>query len=317
MKKEKKILDCTIRDGGLVNNFYFDDEFVRELYQTNLAAGIDYMEMGYKASKKVFDINEFGKWKFCDEDSIRSIVGDNQTDMKLSVMVDVGRTELSDILPKKDSVIDLTRIATYSDTIDDAIRMVDYCKEKGYEATVNIMAVSTDTTKVIEACLKKLGNSGVDGIYLVDSYGSFYPAQIRRLAQMYMETAEKCGKYIGIHAHNNQQLAFANTIEACEIGVKYLDATVSSLGRGAGNCPMELLIGYMKNHNNQQYKIEPILQFIQEHILSLKEQGIVWGYDIPYLVTGTQNKHPRSAIQFIEEKNIDYAHFYKEIVAMR
>ena len=62
-----KVVDCTLRDGGIVNDFKFDDEFVKDLYKTNAAAGVDYMEFGYKASKDLFDVNEFGKWKFCDE----------------------------------------------------------------------------------------------------------------------------------------------------------------------------------------------------------------------------------------------------------
>lgn len=96
-----KVVDCTIRDGGLVNNFYFDDEFVKDLYKTNAAAGVDYMEFGYKASKDLFDVNEFGKWKFCDEQDIRDIVGDNDTDMKISVMADVGRTDYKRISFRK------------------------------------------------------------------------------------------------------------------------------------------------------------------------------------------------------------------------
>ena len=94
-----KVVDCTIRDGGLVNNFYFDDEFVRNLYTANVAAGVEYMEFGYKASKDLFDVNEFGKWKFCDEQDIRDIVGDNDTDMKISVMADVGRTDYKALRP--------------------------------------------------------------------------------------------------------------------------------------------------------------------------------------------------------------------------
>ena len=95
-----KVVDCTIRDGGLVNNFYFDDEFVRNLYTANVAAGVEYMEFGYKASKEIFDVKEFGKWKFCDEQDIRDIVGDNNTDLKISVMADVGRTDYKkDIIP--------------------------------------------------------------------------------------------------------------------------------------------------------------------------------------------------------------------------
>ena len=102
-----RVLDATIRDGGLVNNFMFTDDFINALYRANVKAGIDYMEFGYKASKELFDVNKFGKWKFCDEAAIREIVGDNNSDMKISVMADVGRCDYKkDILPREDSVID-------------------------------------------------------------------------------------------------------------------------------------------------------------------------------------------------------------------
>ena len=78
-----RVLDATIRDGGLVNNFMFTDDFINALYRANVKAGIDYMEFGYKASKELFDVNKFGKWKFCDEAAIREIVGDNNSDMKI------------------------------------------------------------------------------------------------------------------------------------------------------------------------------------------------------------------------------------------
>mgnify|MGYP000420623647 CR=1 FL=1 len=78
-------------------------------------------------------------------------------------------------------------------------------------------------------------------------YGSLYPLQMRQLAQRYLEAGEKYGKKIGIHAHNNQQLAFANTTECAMMGVSYLDATMAAMGRGAGNCAMELLLGFLKN----------------------------------------------------------------------
>ena len=202
-----KVVDCTIRDGGLVNNFYFDDEFVRNLYTANVAAGVEYMEFGYKASKEIFDVKEFGKWKFCDEQDIRDIVGDNNTDLKISVMADVGRTDYKkDIIPKTDSVIDMIRIATYINTIPAAIEMIHYCAEMGYETTINIMAVSTAAESELDLALDLLAQSEVGTIYLVDSYGSLYPEQIRRLADKYLKVAEKYGKKVGIHAHNNSSL---------------------------------------------------------------------------------------------------------------
>ncbi len=307
-----KVLDCTLRDGGLVNNFRFDDKFVKDLYQANIKAGVDYMEFGYKASKEIFDVKDFGKWKFCDEESLRSVVGENNSDLKIAVMTDVGRTDYkNDILERKDSVIDLVRTATYIHQIPTAIEMIEDAKAKGYETTVNVMAVSKVNDKDLESGLELLAKSGVDIIYLVDSFGAFYPEQVERLADKYLNIAEKYNKQIGIHAHNNQQLAFANTIQALRQGVSYLDATVSGMGRGAGNCFLESLLAFLKN---PKYNIMPIMKFVEKHMLKLKEEGAVWGYDIPYLMTGILNSHPSSAIKFIKDGRTDYHEFYHELL---
>lgn len=304
-----KVLDATIRDGGLVNNFFFEDDFVKELYQTNVKAGIDYMEFGYKSSTEVFDESEFGKWKFCKEEDIRAIVGENDTNLKIAVMADVGRTDFEkDIIPKSESVIDMVRVATYVHQMPAAIEIIEYCHKMGYETTCNLMAVSTATETEIELALELLGKSNVDVIYLVDSYGALYPEQVQNLSKVYLEKAKKFDKIIGIHAHNNQQLAFANTIEAASLGVSYLDVTMMGMGRGAGNCSTEAIMGFLKN---PKFKILPVLKFVQEKMLPLKESGLVWGYDIPYLITGMLNMHPRTAIAAEKEKDTNYTEFYK------
>ena len=307
-----KVVDATIRDGGLVNDFYFTDEFVKKLYETNVKAGVDYMEFGYKASKDIFDETKFGKWKFCSEEDLRAIVGNNDTKMKISVMADVGRTDLErDIIDKEDSVIDIIRIATYINTIPAAIDMAEYCKSKGYETSINIMAISTASESDIRQALELICRSSVDMIYIVDSYGAIYPEEMRVLMDLFVEFGQKYNKKIGIHAHDNQKLAFANTIEAVSRGVSMLDATVCSLGRGAGNCAMEALLGFLKN---PRYRLDPLLRFIQNEMLKLKQE-IVWGYDIPYLITGMLNMHPRTAINFIKEGDTDYSLLYHELWA--
>lgn len=247
VREDIRVVDATIRDGGLCNNFEFPDEFVKALYKANVKAGVDYMEFGYKASKELFNEKDFGKWKFCNDDDIREIVGENNTDLKIAVMADVGRTDFkNDILPKNESPIDLVRIATYINTIPAAVEMIEDCAKKGYETTINIMAVSKARTEDIITALDILGKSPVNAFYIVDSYGALYPEEARKLAELYCSYGEKYGKSVGIHAHNNQQLAFANTIEAMTQGVSYLDATVDGMGRGAGNCALELLLGFLK-----------------------------------------------------------------------
>ena len=307
-----KVVDATIRDGGLVNDFNFTDDFVKDLYKANVKAKVDYMEFGYRADKEMFDTEGFGKWKFSTDDDIRSIVGDNNTELKIAIMADTGRCNYKeDIHERSESPVDLVRIATYVNAMPAALDMIEDAHKKGYETTCNIMAISNAKESDIAAALEMLGQSPVDGIYIVDSYGSIYPEQTRVIAEQYMEIGDKYDKYIGIHAHNNQQLAFANTIEACAQGVSYLDATMSGMGRGAGNCPMELLLGFLKN---PKYKLFPVIQFIENNIVPLKEAGVEWGFDIPYLLTGYLNQHPRAAIAAMKEGRKDYSGFYKEII---
>lgn len=312
VRPDVRVIDCTLRDGGLVNDFNFTDEFVRDLYLANQKAGVDYMEFGYKASREIFSGKKYGKWKFCEEQDLRDVVGDNDTAMKISVMADVGRTDYKkDIIARKDSVIDMIRVATYIDNIPGAIDMIEDAHGKGYETAVNIMAVSKVSGEDLVAGLEMLVRTNVDVIYLVDSFGSFYPEQIERLTRQYLDLARDHNKLIGIHAHNNQQLAFANTIEALSRGASYLDATVSGLGRGAGNCYLEQLISFLRN---PKYNRAAVMAFAEKNIVQLREDGLTWGFDIPYMLTGMLNTHPSSAIRFMKEKRTDYSAFYQELI---
>ena len=311
-RKSIRVVDATLRDGGLVNNFAFSDDFVKALYAANVAAGVDYMEFGYKADRSIFPEEKFGKWKFCKEDDILAVVGDNKTNLKIACMADEGRTDYRrDIGEKANSPVDMYRIATYITAIPSAIEMIEHCHKMGYRTSCNVMAVSTATEKEIAIALDMLGQSPVDGIYIVDSYGSFYPEEIRMLADQYLECGEKYHKFIGIHAHNNQNLAFANSIECIARGVDYVDATVNSMGRGAGNCALELMLGFLKNPS---YKLLPVLKFIEKYMLPLREQGVVWGYDVQYMLTGMLNRHPRAAIDFTAKKRTDYADFFTDLM---
>ena len=314
VRESIRVIDATLRDGGIVNDFMFTDEFVKELYKTNIAAGVDYMEVGYKASKKIFDKSKFGKWKFCDDDDIFKVIGENaDKKVKLAVMADVGRCDFKeDIRPKSESAVDLIRVACYVHQIPGALEIIEDAKKKGYEVSCNIMAISTAQEGDIKVALDMIGQSPADCIYIVDSYGSIFPEQMQRICALYKEYADKYNKQLGIHAHNNQQLAFANTIEACGDGVDWLDATYNGMGRGAGNCFMENLLAFLKN---PKYKVYETLKFIEKYMLTLKKDGVVWGYDVPYLVTGYLNQHPRAAMAFSKDKRTDYSKFYDEVIA--
>ncbi len=308
-RKEIKVLDCTIRDGGLMNKWQFSKELVKGVYDACVAAGVDYMEIGYISSEDQFPRTEYGPWKFCAEDDIREIVGENNTNTKLSVMADIGRIKYEDIRPKSESVIDLFRVACYDYQIDKAIELAHHVMDKGYEATINLMAVSKVSNRALDQVLEDVAKSRVGTFYLVDSFGSLYSEDIHHLIETYIKALP--GKTIGFHGHNNTQLAFANTIESIIGGANMLDATMLGIGRGAGNCPMELLLSFLKN---PKYDLVPVLRAIQEHIKPLQQQ-INWGYFIPYMITGSQNDHPRSAMAWMNSENRDdYVAYYESVV---
>jgi 4-hydroxy 2-oxovalerate aldolase len=301
-RPDVKVLDCTVRDGALINKARFDDAFVRSVYRACIAAGVDYMELGYKGSRAMYAPTEFGPWKFTSEDDIRRIVGDNPSDLKLSAMADAERTDYhTDILPKDQSVLSMIRVACYIHQIPTAIDMIKDAHDKGYETTLNLMAVSKIGDRELGEALQVIGKSPVDVIYVSDSYGSLYFQPIRDLVLSYLEVAKAGGKKVGIHAHNNQQLAFANTVEAMVLGASYLDATINGMGRGAGNCPLELLLGFLKN---PKFHLRPVLECIQKTFLPLRKT-MEWGYDIPYMLTGQFNEHPRYAIEFLAQAEHD------------
>jgi len=312
VREDIKVLDCTVRDGGLMNNYHFTDEFVRGVYETCVKAGVDYMEIGKNNSPTLQSPQEFGIWNFCKEEDIRRIVGDNKTDVKIAVMSDIGRVVKEELLPKSESVVDMVRIATYVHQIPAAIELIEDAHAKGYETTVNIMAISKSFDDELDAVLEQLSKTHVDVIYIADSFGSFYPEQINKLTEKYTKVAKSVGKKVGIHTHNNLQLAFANTIEALIYGTSYIDVTISGLGRGAGNCPLELLLGFLKN---PKYHLLPVLEFIENEIVAL-EKKMDWGYSIPYMITGQLNEHPRSAMKARDEKNTNYVQFYKELITI-
>jgi 4-hydroxy 2-oxovalerate aldolase len=310
-RPEIKILDCTVRDGGLINDHGFEDGFVAAIYKTCVEAGIDIMEFGYKADKKIFAPSQFGEWKYCSEDSLHRIVGDNPTGLKIAVMTDAERTDYhNDIGPKSESVIDIIRVATYIHQIPVALDMIKDAHDKGYAVTLNLMAVSAIQERELGEALELLANTDVIAIYIVDSFGAYYSEQIRDLTVAFLKAVEGKSIEIGIHAHNNQMLAYANTIEALIVGANRLDATINGMGRGAGNCSLELIVGFLKN---PKFKLRPILQCIRDHFLPLNGK-MEWGYKIPYMITGQLNQHPRAAIKMrAGQTPDDYVAFYDQM----
>jgi 4-hydroxy 2-oxovalerate aldolase len=171
------------------------------------------------------------------------------------------------------------------------------------------MAISKSQGPELEEALHQIEKeSRANVIYVVDSFGVLYQETTARLVKQFKKIIKT--KEIGFHGHNNQQLAFGNTIEAIIHNANYLDATVFGIGRGAGNCPLELLLGFLKN---PKFDLRPILDLISKEFIPLREK-IEWGYIIPYAICGMFNEHPKAAIELrAGDHKDDYREFYESI----
>jgi 4-hydroxy 2-oxovalerate aldolase len=315
-RPELKVLDCTIRDGGLINGHRFDDGFVRAVYRACDAAGVDYMEIGYKNSPEAFPREKYGPWRHCQEDDLFRIVGDHKAKgsaMKLAAMADAGKSDWeTDIIPADQSPLSMIRVAFYAHQVPEAVEMIGHAHTMGYETTANLMAVSNISETEIDTVLEAIATTPASTMVIVDSFGHLYREQIDMLYNRYTKALEGTGKEIGIHAHNNLQLAFANTIEAIILGCNRVDSTIFGFGRGAGNCHTELLLGFLRN---PKFNLRPILEVIQDHFLDLRRR-IEWGPLVPYNITGQMNAHPRAAIEWrAGETPDDFLGFYDKLVA--
>jgi 4-hydroxy 2-oxovalerate aldolase len=307
---QHKILDCTIRDGGLVNDWDFSVEFVQDMYRGLSAAGVEYMEIGYKNSEKLLKGGASGPWRFLNESFLRDVIT-KKTDTKLSALVDIGRVDEKDILPREDSLLDLIRVACYIKDVDKGLELVQKFNDMGYETSLNIMALSHVMENELIEAFEEINRSPVDVVYIVDSYGSMAPKDIDYLVTKFQRLLPE--KELGLHMHNNMQLAFANTITGASSGVTYLDSSVYGMGRAAGNCTTELLLSHLKG---ARYDIRPVLEIIEKHMITMREKWD-WGYLIPYMIVGALDEHPRTAMaQLSSAERNNFVDFYDRLTSV-
>lgn len=299
-----------------MNNSKFELKTVKAVYKAICDAGVHIIELGYRNSKKMFSTEKYGSWRFCDDDDLRKAIDGIDTKTKLAIMMDAHKSEIDDLNPKAESPVDIVRIATYVKDIDKAIKITNDANKKGYETYINIMAISHTIEWELDEALKQINNeTDIKACYIVDSFGMLYSEDIDFYYDKYNKFLQNKG--IGIHCHNHQQLAFANTIEGIIKGANYLDATLYGIGRAAGNCPIELLLSFLKNPN---FDVRPILDVIGKHILPLKDQ-MEWGYHIPYMISSILNQRPDEAMKIMgldkkDPKKTDFRKFYEKSIEL-
>lgn len=305
-----KILDCTIRDGGHLNQWQFSNDCVRASYYAAARAGVDYFEVGYRFPDSVSGLGEFA---YC-RDAFLSKLVTPYDKCKLAVMMDCGKSDHSLFLPTSSGAtpVKAVRVATYPDSLEKAMEQTEALLEKGYEVFLNLMAyseLSGDHFRKLSAWSAK---DKLQAVYFADSFGSFLPEDI----PVNMKALRDAGvEKIGFHPHNNMQMAFANTLAAIGAGATHVDASIFGMGRGTGNLPVEAILGYLEKKGGN-YNPVPYLDVAERYFLDLYKK-FYWGYSIPGFLSGLKGIHPYYASELFAKKSYTIDEIWDILAAIK
>ena len=278
-----KILDCTLRDGGYVNNWDFPLDTAREVISDVYDAGVRIIEVGLMASGNTSHGTKFT----CLED-VEPVLVSKKADCRYAVMATVNEISNLIVPDRKCSSVDIFRIAFFKEDMADSLKIASKMIEKGYEVFLQPMATFMYSEEELRSFIDNANGLHPSAVYMVDSFSNLYPNDVRKIADIYLDRLDdRIG--FGFHAHNNIQMAYANVIEFMSSKTDrdlYVDGSIFGMGRGAGNVPVELIMEYL-NKNGSNYNIVSILKCYQNHLKSIyKEYG--WGYSHEYYLTASK-----------------------------
>ncbi|CUO97218.1 MULTISPECIES: aldolase catalytic domain-containing protein [Bacillota] len=285
MNNKIHILDCTLRDGGYVNDWEFDSNLAKGVIDGLYESGIRVIEIGIMGIG-----GEAGKsTKFSSFKDAEPLLENRKKDCKYAIMINQTGFENFDIPNRSEKTVDIIRLAYFKREIHDAMIFAKSLKDKGYEVFLQAMATFMYSDDEIDDMLKKVNDLKPQAFYIVDSFSNLFPEDITSMANSVLSRLNRDIDF-GFHAHNNIQMAFANAIAFMNVEddrKKYIDGSIYGMGRGAGNVPVELLMDYL-NRRVKQYNIEVLLKTYQDYIKPIFEQYF-WGYTHPYYLTASKD----------------------------
>ncbi len=296
-----ELLDCTIRDGGYINNWNFTDDLVSNCYETLNNSNINYMEVGFFNKKTDYKDTLVGKWFNLDNNIVNKTI--SKKTCKLVAMIDNANKDLSLITEAKDSPIDMFRVAFHKKEYTDALSFCQLLKTKKYKVCANAMATQNYTDAELEELIKLVVEYNIDYLYIADSYGCLYPEDLETIIGQYKHLRQKYhGKFkLGVHLHNNLDNALSNAIICIKNNIDIIDSTIFGMGRGAGNLTTESLICYLLKNATTNLILQPVLKFAQTYITPIYSSKMTsWGYNLLYVLSAYHQVHPNYINKLID-----------------
>jgi 4-hydroxy 2-oxovalerate aldolase len=294
------MLDCTLRDGGYINDWYFGFENTREVIRGLVASEIDIIEVGYLSQTRK---HEKGRTIYNTLSEISEVLPTNRGNKMFVVMINFGEYNVEDIPDYDGSSINGIRVVFHKKQLEGAAEFCKKLSKKGYRVFFQPMVAMSYTDDEFLATIKSANEINPFAFYIVDSFGVMKQQDLLRF---YFLSHNNLNEEItlGYHSHNNLQLAYSNAQTFATLVTSrnlIIDSSIFGMGRGAGNLNTELFTQFLNEAKGTDYAIEPLLKVIDEVIAKEHEKNF-WGYSLPFYISAKHNVHPNYA-SFLDDKN--------------
>src|SRR5574344_798162 len=296
------LLDCTLRDGGYINDWQFGNEAIKGTAEKLSQAGVEMFEIGFIKDEPFSN----DRTVFPNIQCIEQFIQPKSPKMLYIGMIDAGNpVPIENIIPYDGKSIDAIRVIFKKDKIDFAF---NYCKqiiEKGYKVFVQFVGTDSYSDEEFVQTIKKFNEINPFAMSIVDTFGTIKRKTFLRLIYL-ADNNMNPEIVLGYHAHNNLQQAFGNAETFVEMNLKRdicIDACVFGMGRGAGNLNIELFADFMNENYGTEYKIEPILEIMDDYLQETYNKRF-WGYCLPYYLSAVNNCHPNYAVYYAEKQTL-------------
>ncbi len=297
--KKIKLLDCTLRDGGYINNWKFGEKNINKIIDNLQCSNIDYIEIGY-LNENVQTSNDSTQFN-----NIFNLSNLNNINNNFLCMIDYGKYDALNLINKNQTKIDGIRVAFHKKDMVEALNFCKVVKSKGYKVFVQPMVTMNYNKHELEKLIELVNDLNPYSLYIVDSFGYMNNIDIKEKAK-FIDSKLNENIILGFHSHNNLQLAYSNALTFIEV-VKnreiLIDSSIYGMGRGAGNLNTELIINYINENYGSNYKLLPILEISEEILSKIKAQNY-WGYSLEYYLSAIYHLHPNYSKYLVDKKTL-------------
>lgn len=308
-----KLLDCTLRDGGYINNWEFGKAPIWDMTRQLEKTGVDILELGFMKDEPYHE----NRTVFNQIDQVKKLIGRKKPNLQYAVMAEVvNPLPLEKLAPADAEGPDIVRVIVWKRMLKEGF---EYCKgivEKGYKLCVQPARVSQYSEQEFIDMIALFNQLNPLAVYIVDSWGTMYKEDLLKYAKLADEHLKE-GISLGYHGHNNMMQAFDVACAFTQLDTKrdvIIDASVYGIGRGAGNLNTEIFAKYMNEKQGTSFQLEPLVTVYDKYISGIYKQ-CKWGYSVPYFISAKYNCNPNYA-SYYEQKGLSCAAIEKCIASM-